>query len=102
MRYGAVQPQYFCTDETLIYRQVARNDFQRQNSINQRTTTSSIPSDLRSGTTLSTSLSIRRKPLVDLTPQYQPPPQHRHKGHGYYPKKLGSAKLVDYATSLKK
>ena len=102
MRHGAVQPQYFCTGEALMYRQIAQNDLQRQNSIQRRTTTSSIPSEIRSATTLSTSPSIRRKPLIDLTPQYQPPPQHRHKGHGYYPEQLGSGKLVDYATSLKK
>ena len=104
MRYGAVQPEYFSTDGTLMYRQIARNDFQRQSSTQWRTsstTTSSIPPDIRSGMTLSTSPFIRRKPLVDLTPQYQPPPQHRHKGHGYYPEQLGSGKLVDYATSPK-
>jgi hypothetical protein len=105
MRYGAVQPQYFRTDETSMYRQIAPTDLQRQSSVQRRTSGGSIgssPSYVRSGTTLSTSSSTRRKPLVDLTPQYQPPPQHRHKGHGYYPQQLGSGKLVDYATSPKK
>jgi hypothetical protein len=104
MRYGAVQPQYFNTAETSIYRQVAPTEFQRQYSTQRRTSggsTGSSPSYIRSGTALPTSPSTGRKPLVDLTPQYQPPPQHRHKGHGYYPEQLGSGKLVDYATSPK-
>lgn len=94
MRHGAVHPHYF-----------ASNDLTRENSTQRRasgTIASSSPSYMRSNTTLSTSPSIRRRPLVDLTPQYQPPPQHRHKGHGFYPEQLGSGKLVDYATSLRK
>ena len=102
MRHGAVQPQYFCTDETLMYRHITRNEFNRRSSAQRRTTTSSTLSDIRSGTTLSTSPSIRPKPLADLTPQYQPPPQHRNKGRGHYPERLGGEKLVDFATSLKK
>ena len=41
------------------------------------------------------------KPLVDLTPQYQPPPQHQKKGKGFYPdpEMLGvTGGLVDAAT----
>jgi hypothetical protein len=104
MRYGAVQPQYFNTAETSIYRQVAPTELQRQYSTQRRTSggsTGPSPSYVRSGTTLSTSSSTTRKPLVDLTPQYQPPPQHRHKGHGYLPERLGSGKLIEYATSPK-
>lgn len=104
MRYGAVQPQYFRTEETAMYRQIAPAELQHQSPVQRRTSggsTGSSPSYVRSGTTLSTSSSTRRKALVDLTPQYQPPPQHRHKGHGYYPEQLGSGKLVDYATSPK-
>lgn len=105
MRHGAVQPQYFCTDRTSTNRQLASNEPLQQNSSQQRisgTTTSSSLSDMRSNATPSASSSTRRKALVDLTPQYQPPPQHRRKGHGYYPEQLGSRKLIDYATSRRK
>ncbi|KAK7615581.1 hypothetical protein BKA81DRAFT_84651 [Phyllosticta paracitricarpa] len=39
------------------------------------------------------------KPLVDLTPQYQAPPQFQKKGKGYHPGMVGSGGLVDSATS---
>jgi hypothetical protein len=37
------------------------------------------------------------EPLVDLTPQYRPPPQHLNKGKGYNP---GAGPLVESATSI--
>lgn len=42
------------------------------------------------------------RPLVDLTPTYQPPPQHAKKGRGYFPEEgeLGpGGVLIDAATS---
>ncbi|KAL1645714.1 hypothetical protein SLS58_003598 [Diplodia intermedia] len=39
------------------------------------------------------------KPLVDLTPQYQEPPQFSKKGKGFRPDQLGGGGLVDAATS---
>ncbi|KAL8953824.1 MAG: hypothetical protein Q9222_000333 [Ikaeria aurantiellina] len=39
------------------------------------------------------------KPLVDLTPQYQEPPQHLRKGKGVTPGQLPIGGLVDIATS---
>ncbi|KAI5261240.1 hypothetical protein E4T47_09476 [Aureobasidium subglaciale] len=39
------------------------------------------------------------KPLVDLTPAYQPPPQHSKKGKGFHPDQVGSGGLIDNATS---
>ena len=39
------------------------------------------------------------KPLVDLTPQYQEPPQHSRKGRGIIPSQIPAGGLVDIATS---
>ncbi|KAL8790131.1 MAG: hypothetical protein Q9195_006511 [Heterodermia aff. obscurata] len=39
------------------------------------------------------------KPLVDLTPQYQPPPQHMRKGRGVKPEQIPAGGLVEVATS---
>ena len=39
------------------------------------------------------------KPLIDLTPQYQEPPQHSRKGKGVKPNKIPVGGLVDIATS---
>lgn len=39
------------------------------------------------------------KPLIDLTPQYQEPPQHLKKGRGVIPQQLPAGGLVDIATS---
>ena len=39
------------------------------------------------------------KPLVDLTPQYQPPPQHMRKGRGVKPEQIPVGGLVEVATS---
>lgn len=98
MRHGAVQPQYSYTEEASTHRQITATNSPHRTSTQRSAggaTTGSRPSTVRSGTTLSTNPSIGRKPLVDLTPQYQPPPQHRHKGHGYYPEQIGSCKLVN-------
>lgn len=44
------------------------------------------------------------KPLIDLTPQYQPPPQHIKKGRGYKPTadELRTGPLIEAATSGEK
>lgn len=44
------------------------------------------------------------KPLIDLTPRYQPPPQHMKKGRGYKPgaEELRGGVLIDAATSGEK
>lgn len=39
------------------------------------------------------------KPLIDLTPQYQEPPQHSKKGRGVIPQQIPAGGLVDIATS---
>lgn len=39
------------------------------------------------------------KPLIDLTPQYQEPPQHFKKGRGIIPQQMPAGGLVDIATS---
>ncbi|KAJ4346635.1 uncharacterized protein N0V89_010566 [Didymosphaeria variabile] len=47
----------------------------------------------------STSTRIKPRPLVDLTPQYVEPPQHRNKGKGFIPEG-GTGPLIDNATSV--
>ena len=39
------------------------------------------------------------KPLVDLTPQYEPPPQHAKKGRGLRPEIIPAGGLIDLANS---
>lgn len=39
------------------------------------------------------------KPLIDLTPQYQPPPQHTRKGRGVKPEQIPAGGLIEVATS---
>ncbi|KAL9595969.1 MAG: hypothetical protein Q9219_006129, partial [cf. Caloplaca sp. 3 TL-2023] len=47
-----------------------------------------------------TSSQMRKpKPLIDLTPQYQEPPQHTRKGRGVTPGQIPAGGLVDIATS---
>ena len=41
----------------------------------------------------------RHRPLVDLTPQFQEPPQHIRKGRGVVPEQMPAGGLVDIATS---
>ena len=47
----------------------------------------------------SVSTRIKPKPLIDLTPQYQEPPQHARKGKGYVPEATGAGTLISSATS---
>lgn len=47
----------------------------------------------------SVSTRAKPKPLVDLTPQYREPPQHRNKGKGFNPGASGGL-LVESATSV--
>ncbi|KAF2646807.1 hypothetical protein P280DRAFT_19292 [Massarina eburnea CBS 473.64] len=47
----------------------------------------------------SASTKMRVKPLIDLTPQYREPPQHRNKGKGFAPG-AGTGPLVENATSV--
>lgn len=52
-----------------------------------------------SGLKRATSQRQKPKPLVDLTPQYQEPPQHSKKGRGVIPQQIPAGGLVDIATS---
>lgn len=54
----------------------------------------------RTSSDLQRSASTRAKPrpLVDLTPQYKEPPQHRNKGKGFIPE--GGGALIENATSI--
>lgn len=56
----------------------------------------------RTSIDLARSTSRRDKapaPLVDLTPTYQPPPQHVKKGKGFKPDEIGPGGLIENATS---
>lgn len=41
----------------------------------------------------------KAKPLIDLTPQFQEPPQHLKKGRGLIPQQIPAGGLVNIATS---
>ncbi|GIZ47791.1 hypothetical protein CKM354_001087400 [Cercospora kikuchii] len=47
----------------------------------------------------SSSRREKPKPLVDLTPAYKEPPQHKNKGKGHKPDRLGNGGLIEAATS---
>lgn len=69
----------------------------------QTPTTPSTPG-LSTGDTLLKRTSSQRhqqkpKPLIDLTPIYQEPPQHSRKGKGVVPEVIPAGGLVDIATS---
>lgn len=62
----------------------------------------SSPSPIRSPSNelkRSSSQLKKPKPLIDLTPQYQEPPQHSKKGRGVTPGHIPAGGLVDIATS---
>jgi len=46
--------------------------------------------------------TVPTKPLVDLTPQAQVPPQHQPKGRGFHPDNIGAGGLIEAATSADK
>lgn len=58
-------------------------------------------SGVGAGAGLKRASSQRQKPrpLIDLTPQYQEPPQHSKKGRGVVPQQIPAGGLVDIATS---
>lgn len=69
----------------------------------QTPTTPSTPSFSTGDTLLKRASSQRHqqkpKPLIDLTPVYQEPPQHSRKGKGVVPEVIPAGGLVDIATS---
>jgi len=95
MSRGAVQPQYFCANSPSAVRQA----LMRQRSVGWSNAADSSSPNVRTGSTLAKTSSTSREPLIDLTPHYRPPPQHRDKGRGFRPEQVGCSKLIDYATS---
>lgn len=65
------------------------------NSRNQSPSKSTAPNGLKRGS----STRQKPKPLVDLTPVYQEPPQHSKKGRGVIPSQIPAGGLVEVATS---
>lgn len=66
-----------------------------QQSAPSKSPVKSIPNELKR----TSSLLKKPKPLIDLTPQYQEPPQHSRKGKGITPGHIPAGGLVDIATS---
>ncbi|KAI4235617.1 MAG: hypothetical protein LQ352_008073 [Teloschistes flavicans] len=60
---------------------------------------SPIKVDSFNGLKRNSSQRQKPKPLVDLTPKYQEPPQHTRKGRGVTPGQIPAGGLVDIATS---
>lgn len=63
------------------------------------TTATSQPKGETGGLKRGSSQRQKPRPLVDLTPQYQEPPQHSRKGRGLTPAQVPAGGLVDIATS---
>lgn len=100
------EPQPFSTTgllgRTYSQRQKTQND--RERNMGSRhghsPTTHTAPTNGDSGgLKRTTSLRPKPKPLIDLTPVYQEPPQHSRKGKGVVPEQLPAGGLVDIATS---
>ncbi|KAL9011880.1 MAG: hypothetical protein Q9173_003319 [Seirophora scorigena] len=66
-----------------------------QQSAPSKSPVKSLPNELKR----TLSLLKKPKPLIDLTPQYQEPPQHSRKGKGITPGHIPAGGLVDIATS---
>ncbi|MCJ1464877.1 hypothetical protein MMC07_003492 [Pseudocyphellaria aurata] len=100
------EPQPFSTSgllgRTYSQRQKTQNDRERnmgsRHGHSPTTHTVSINGN-SDGLKRTTSLRQKPKPLVDLTPVYQEPPQHSRKGKGVVPEQLPAGGLVDIATS---
>ncbi|KAL8685989.1 MAG: hypothetical protein Q9218_007420 [Villophora microphyllina] len=60
---------------------------------------SPIKNEMLDGLKRNSSQRRKPKPLIDLTPQYQEPPQHTRKGKGVTPGQIPAGGLVDIATS---
>lgn len=100
------EPQSFSTTgllgRTYSQRQKSQND--RERNLGSRhghhpTTHPATINDDSSGLKRTTSLRQKPKPLIDLTPVYQEPPQHSRKGKGIVPEQMPAGGLVDIATS---
>ncbi|MCJ1335933.1 hypothetical protein MMC09_001207 [Bachmanniomyces sp. S44760] len=63
--------------------------------------TQSMPTDTKGDNMLArtTSKSVRQKPLIDLTPQFQEQPQHCKIGHGITLEQIPAGGLIDIANS---
>lgn len=75
--------------------QAAAND----GGLGRRTSVRSTHRRTSSDIQRSMSTRAKPKPLVDLTPQYKEPPQHRNKGKGFTPE-AGVGPLIENATSI--
>lgn len=100
------EPQPFSTTgllgRTYSQRQKTHNDRERNlgSRHGQSPTTHTATSNGDSGgLKRTTSLRQKPKPLIDLTPVYQEPPQHTRKGKGIIPEQMPAGGLVDIATS---
>lgn len=99
-------PQPFSTTgllgRTYSQRQKTQNDQERNSGSrhghNPTTHTATINGD-SGGIKRTMSLRQKPKPLIDLTPVYQEPPQHTKKGKGVVPDQMPAGGLIDIATS---
>ena len=73
----------------------------RRDNLSTATTAFAASTDIKIKRTSSTRHPQHQmpKPLVDLTPRYQPPPQHTRKGRGVKPEQMPAGGLVEVATS---
>lgn len=100
------EPQPFSTTGLLgrSYSQRQKTPNDRERSLGSRhgqsptTHTATINGD-SDGMKRTMSLRQKPKPLIDLTPVYQEPPQHTRKGKGIVPDQMPAGGLVDIATS---
>lgn len=84
------------------HRKKAQQDHEIQPSDLPARGPASVPSPIKAPTNelkRSSSQLKKPKPLIDLTPQYQEPPQHTRKGRGVTPGQIPVGGLVDIATS---
>ncbi|KAL8849588.1 MAG: hypothetical protein Q9221_005462 [Calogaya cf. arnoldii] len=87
---------------TYTQRKEAQQDHETRHSGNPIQAPASSPSPVKadaSGLKRTSSPRQKPKPLVNLTPVYQEPPQHCRKGKGVTPGQIPAGGLIDIATS---
>lgn len=100
------EPQPFSTAGLLgrTYSQRQKTQSDRERNLGSRhghnpTARAATINEDSGGLKRTTSLRQKPKPLIDLTPVYQEPPQHTRKGKGIVPEQMPAGGLVDIATS---
>ena len=97
------EPQPFATTgllgRTYSKRQQAQQEREKQDAARPPKASTGTVNSPHDDLNQTLSQRLKTKPLIDLTPQYQEPPQHARKGRGVKPERIPAGGLVEVATS---